>query len=487
MHYKQTADRCQMLFFSSLDSFISDDNLVRLIDVIIDKIIDSNPERFIYKGQDNIGQRSYSPSTMLKLYVYGYLNGISSSRRLEVETHRNIEVKWLLGDLQPDFKTIADYRKDNRDQIGFITREFRRFLKAMGYIKGEKVAIDGTKVKANTNRSMLNLDKIEKRMSNLDNQLERYLEQLKNNDIRDDLFDDRDDTEPDLINKQLMDKIASLHEDIERLELEKRELKSLGKRQISKTDKEASLMKSRDGKIPAYNVQALVDSEYKMIAEAQVSGNSNDSKELSATLKKYEETFEDEVKEAIGDKGYYNPKEIKKIEEEKKTRCFIAVPRSCRDKEEIEFTYDREKNEYLCSEGKRLLLKQKDKLKRGRYADAYQGIECDSCSKKSQCTRSKKGRIYHRYHDQEWQDNYKRLMKSSIAIRRIKERKSIIEHVFGTLKYWMGEIPLLLRGKEKVQTEINLYSTAYNLKRLIAIDSFESLIEMINRYNWKVA
>ena len=144
MHYIKPHDRNQRLFFSSLDDFVSSEHPVRILDAIVRNIVKNNPEKFRYKGQQDVGRRAYSPETMLKLFIYGYLNGISSSRKLEVETYRNIEVKWLLSDLQPDHKTIANYRRDNADQIRTLTIEFRKFLNELGYIKGKTLAVDGS-------------------------------------------------------------------------------------------------------------------------------------------------------------------------------------------------------------------------------------------------------------------------------------------------------------------------------------------------------
>jgi len=290
----------------------------------------------------------------------------------------------------------------------------------------------------------------------------------------------------DSVNKHLVDKIKILKTKIKELEKAKTMLEESGKKHLSPTDPDASLMKSREGKIPAYNVQAVVDSENKMIADAVVSTNPNDLNELSPIMYSLNASLAVEPEDVLADKGYYNPEEIKELEEGSITTYYISASVSSRDKEEIEFIYNSEKDEYRCSEGKRLVLKQKDKLKKGHLTDVYQGIECKGCPLRSRCTKSKYGRIYHRYHDQDWRDNYKERVRSQLGIYYIKKRKEIVEHVFGTLKYWMGKIPLLLRGKDKVQTEINIYATAYNMKRLINIESFDKLMTMINEYRWKI-
>ena len=167
MHCIQPKSRNQTLLFGSLENFIPHNHPVRFLDTIVSNIVQSNLDKFQYKGKENVGRKAYSSEIMLKLFLYGYLNSISSSRKLEVETNRNIELKWLLGDLQPDHKTIANYRKDNGKQIKLITIELRKFLRSTNYINGKTAVIDGTKVKANANKEMLTIDRIEQRLSSL--------------------------------------------------------------------------------------------------------------------------------------------------------------------------------------------------------------------------------------------------------------------------------------------------------------------------------
>ncbi len=155
MHYIQGTNKAEIKLFSEVENWVSKNNPVRLIDLIIDKIVLSNQEEFVWKGQSNIGRKSYSPSTMLKLFLYGYLNKIASSRRLEAETYRNIELMWLIGELHPDHWAICEYRRENKEHIRFVTIEFRRFLKAEGYIDGKEVATDGSKFKAYAAKEML--------------------------------------------------------------------------------------------------------------------------------------------------------------------------------------------------------------------------------------------------------------------------------------------------------------------------------------------
>jgi transposase len=230
MHYVNPEDRTQCSLFTSLDDMISSANPVRVIDLIVNSIVSTNRDKFSEKGQESIGRRAYSPETLLKLYLYGYFNGIRSSRKLEAETHRNIEVMWLLGNLRPDHKTIANFRKDCSDQIKFTTTRFREFLRDEGYIEGKRVGIDGSRMKANAKRSMLSVEKIDKRLSRMEVDMDNYLKQLTMNDLQDDLLEEYgdDDTHSDGIDKHLIEKIASLQEEIEKLYRQKQTLEERG-------------------------------------------------------------------------------------------------------------------------------------------------------------------------------------------------------------------------------------------------------------------
>lgn len=494
MHYVIPENRQQMTFMQSLDDLVPFDHYVRLIDALVDAIVSANPEQFTYKGQNNSGRRSYNPVTMLKLFLYGYLNSIKSSRRLERECYRNIEVIWLLGNLKPDHKSIADYRKDNAAAIKYITKKFRRFLKDNGYIQGKLVAIDGSKVKANTNKDMLTLKKIEKRLEYLDKNFDKYLEQLVKNDRREDLYEEIEDSSfddfpnnPDSSNQVLIDKICQLQEQVENLQKQKEHLQSQSRSSISPTDPQAKLMRSRDGMIPAYNTQIAVDEAYNMIAHSEVFDEENDTSLLEPMLDEMEQETGLIPEAAVTDCGYYNLKQIQTVESNNKTICYVPRPKHKYDDRPITFQYDKEKDEYRCSQNKRLIKKQKNKIKNGQRSTVYQGIECDGCPMRAKCTTSKYGRIIDRYDNQDWRTEYRRRIAGITAKKVMHKRKQIVEHPFGTIKYWMGKIPILLRGKEKVRTEINIYTTVYNFRRLLSIESFHEIMDRIVKYDWKMA
>lgn len=489
MHYIEPKSRAEIKLFPQVDNWVAPNNPVRLIDLVIDKLVLSNPEKFIWKGKSNTGRKSYSPATMLKLFLYGYLNKIPSSRRMETETSRNLELMWLLGDLHPDHWTINEYRKENKRHIRFVTIEFRRFLKAEGYIEGKEVATDGSKFKAYAARKILSLKNIEKRLASINEKLEAYLEEFGKASTIEDLAEELESDIGESIDQQLIDKIANLQAKIEKLENQKQELEKSGKNYLAPNDPDAKLMKSRDGKVPGYNIQSTVDKKHKMIATAEVTVDPNDNSLIKKNLEDLCDQLDISPETVEADKGYWNSRLIKEIEDNSPTKCYIPVIKSAskeKDKKEgIEFIYDQEKNEYTCSQGKTLKLKSKNMKEKNYSCHTYQCNDCQACPTRGKCTKSKVGRVLKRNIIQDWIDEYKKRLQGAVAKEKIKERKSIVEHPFGTLKWMMGKFHFLLTGKEKVQSELDLYTTAYNIKRLINIDNMETLLVKVNNYSWK--
>lgn len=484
MPFIEPEDRKQSILFNNLDDMISSNNPIRVIDKIVEKIVKDNTDEFIRVKDSRYGAPSYQAQTILKLYFYGYLNMIKSSRRLETETYRNIELMWLIGNLHPDHWTISQFRKEHGEMIKKLWNKFKEFLRNKEYIDLKIVAIDGTKVKANTSRDMITLEVTEKSMSATDKLIEEYLQQLVINDTIEDAIQDNGGTaEPTAINRSLIEKIAKLEEKIEELDRTKKEMESKGLKRISKTDKEAKLIKSREGKHPGYNVQVIVDAKNHMIADFEVTTDENDLNQLKPMIQSIIEEYGEKPEEIIADKGYFN---IDAIEEVRNSGIEVYVsPQGKREENaDIGFNYDKENNLYKCSEGKELRIKQKNKRKGKDLVDMYQGIDCNNCSKKENCTQSKTGRIVYRYPNQEFRDYYRQSMDSKIARAKLKLRRCLAEHPFGTIKYLMGKIPLLLRGVPKVSIEMTLYTMAYNFKRLIKVEKIDELTSQINAYNW---
>lgn len=492
MGYIQPCNRDQLTLPESLDSYISLDNPVRLIDAFVDKFICLEPTYSVYKGQCSTGRHAYSFSTLLKLYVYGYLNSISSSRKLERETLRNMELIWLLGNLHPDHKTIADFRSKQTCGIRACCLSFRRFLVDSGYISGKLVAVDGSKVKANTNRDGLTLDGVNRQLALLESRLEKYLTQLHENDLVDTAHEQLGELSDQLgVESALLEKIAQLSRQVEELQAYKDQMQESGSKNIFPSDPDARLMKSKNGFLPAYNVQSVVDAKHHLIGMMQVTDHPNDYHDLEPSIHRMEEELELGVSGVLADAGYANEQQVRELEEEHK---LVAVPF---DKHEsgpkenqengISFTYDTEKDHYICSQGKILPLKDRQIHKRGKVYRRYQGKDCKDCPLKKHCTNSKKGRVvYRKADDPGWTGQYVKKCRSMKYRELMAQRKCLVEHPFGTIKYWMGQIPILLRGKEKVQAEIDLYATCYNIKRMLNIEDMHILLNKLASWNLKV-
>jgi transposase len=482
MHYIEPADRSQFIFLNKLDDMISKENIVRLLDFLIEAIVKANPLEFGDKGISVLGRKAYSPNLFIKLYIYGYLNGINSSRRLEKEAQRNIELIWLLGNLQPDFKTIADYRKDNGEKIKLVLSQFGGFLRDNQYIQGSTVSLDGTKVRANAGQ-LVNIEGIESKLKNLLQQLNDYFEILDRNDAEDDFPVSRE-------KEELLKKINDLEQKVKDLQNEKELLQSQGLKQYSPTDPECRMMQGREGKHFCYNVQATVDEKHKMLITTQVTNAENDKNQLEPCVGGL---LEQDIKPEIllADAGYHKTEAIKEVEKEGIV-CYIPINHNdstLKDNENgIAFTFLESEDQYICSEGQTLKLKQKGKIdtRRKTKMNSYESEKCRFCSKKQVCCPNTANRIKWRHEDQQWRDEYEVRMMGKEAKYWVQKRKELSEHPFGILKYWMGKIPIKLRGVTKVQTEIDIYHIAFNLKRLAFITKFEKAIDQINDYKWEL-
>lgn len=486
-------DRSQMTFMNSLDDMVAPDHSVRLIDALIDRIIEQDEQFFAHLApQQSPGRRGYSAAALIKLYMYGYIHGISSSRKLAAEAGRNIELIWLLSGLKPSYKTIADYRRDYPEQIRRVNQQIVRFLIDHNWIDGERLGIDGTKLKAYTGWDMVDQKSLDNQLEQARSRLDQWLEELVTNDLADELEEegsDGDGGEPQLADEsQLMDRIARLRAKIDRLEGLKQEMNRRGVTRISEADPDARLMRSaRMGKHPGYNVQISVDSASRMIVAASATDQPADFEQLKPMFWSTVARLGKIPKEILADTGYADLGDVKTIEEQTTATCYIPENNTPVKNRPIGFTYHPELDQYTCSQGKPLVPKAKGRYVKGKgaYKDIYQGTECRGCAVVGDCTTAKSGiRRLAVYHGARWRHRYARRLASRYGKHRITDRKALVEHVFGTLRYWMGHIPLKLRGLRKVQTEIDLYSGGYNLKRWMSMEcGFEKLMEQVTHWN----
>jgi len=462
------ASRFQQEIFSSLDEQIERDSIVRIIDKVVDKLYEQKVEVKIKQTEACLvaGRPEYPRRALLKLYLYGYMNRIKSSRKLERECKVNIEVMWLMGKLQPDHWTISFFRKENQEEIKRIIKAFNQFLIESGYLEGKTIVIDGTKIKANASSSgNISIEEITERLEDVENKIVYYLEAIEEEDEK-------------------TEEIEKLKKEKEELLKQIEKLKQENKRVYIKSDPDANIMKTKNGRLVGYNIQLGCDKKNKLIVATDVSSQTNDFKQLKNMYEKSKEMLKDKPEEIIADAGYYTADEIQNLEEEEKVKAYVAeLP----ERTKGEFRYDKKKDEYTCSQGKQLKFEKQKLNTRGRQTRIYRCNECEGCPIRKQCTTSSLGRIKIRYINQDFRDSHRKRMREKESKEKIKLRKTIVEHPIGTIKLWLGKNPLLLRGREKVQTEIRLVSFAYNLIRIFNIDGFDNLIEKITRYNRKLA
>jgi len=473
----QAQNREQTVLYTSLEDLISPEHPVRIIDYLIETLQKKNPESYKYKGESLTGRPAYPVTLMLKLFIYGCINRINSSRRLETESKRNIELMWLLGNLSPDFKTIADFRKDNKETIRQCSQDVKTFLKFNGLVTGKLISIDGTKLKANSNRSMFAKDTIINRIYDLESDIENYIKQL-------DSLDEQETEEASAIlrmQETYEQNILTMQNEIKVLRSALNKLQTDKKNYISLTDIDCSKQRSREGIIPGYNVQMACDTKHGFIVAEDVTSESNDINQLKLMLEEVQNELGINPETAIADTGYCNLEDIQKIEANG-VNCYVPPQKEQIKNPEITFTYQQDNDRYICSEGKYLTLENKNKKYKNSHVNVYIGESCQSCPLVDKCTKSETGRHISRYWNQNFRDQHREKMRTELAKSMSKIRKSTIEPIFGTVKVWLGKIPLQTRGKPNVKTEVKILTISFNIKKLISLCSFREIIAMIDRY-----
>jgi len=463
--YVEGQDRTQsVLFPERLDDWIHEDSTVRVIDVFVDEL-DLRKLGFDRADPATTGRPAYSPATLLKIYVYGYLNRVQSSRRLESEAQRNLELIWLTGRLAPDFKTIADFRRDNGEAIRKVCKEFVLLCRRMKLFTDGIVAIDGSKFKAVNNRDKNFTDrKLQARIEQLEDSIKRYLVELDRAD--------RDATAvlPGRV-AHLKEKIAKVKQQMQALEAIGEQMKASEDGQISLTDSDARSMATsgRGTGIVGYNVQTVVDAKHHMIVAHEVTNVGHDRNQLATMAKLAKAATGEGELIALADRGYYEGYEILECE-----RAGIAavVPKPMTSNnladglfDKSDFVYDDKKDEYRCPAGQ-IAIYRFTSEERGKTVHKYWSSRCTQCPMKPRCTKSKYRRIARWEHEDILDVVQDRLDGAPEAMRL---RRQTVEHVFGTLKAWMGSSHFLTRTLPRVRTEMSLQVLAYNLKRAIKI------------------
>jgi len=443
---------------------VSEDNPVRAIEAFADGL-DLGQLGFTRVEALVTGRPGYHPATLLKIYIYGYLNRIPSSRRLERECQRNIELVWLTGQLAPDFKTIADFRKDNGKAICEVCRAFVALCRKLDLLSAASIAIDGSKFKAvNARDKNFTEAKMKRRLERIDESIARYMAQLET-------ADRHGDAVPEARVARLQDKIVKLKEEIARLNAINADMMKSEDKQISLTDPDARSMTTsgKDTGIVGYNVQAAVDTENHLIVAHEVTNVGTDRHQLSNMAEQARTEMGVETLDAVADRGYYEGEEIKACEEAGIT-VTLPKPQTSGAKAagrfgKQDFVYVAAEDVYRCPAGERLTYRftgEEDGKKLRRYWTSA----CQTCALKAQCTTGPERRIARWEHEAVLEKVQQRLDRNP---DKMTLRRQTAEHPFGTIKAWMGATHFLMRGLPKVATEMALNVLAYNMKRVMAI------------------
>lgn len=479
MDYIQGFDRKQeILFPAKIDDYIGEENLVHFIEAFV-ALLDLMGLGFTHAEVKPTGRPSYNPADLLKLYLYGYLNCIRSSRKLEKECFRNIEVMWLLKKLSPDHKTIADFRKNNAVAIKKVFKEFVLFCKELDLYGGEVVSTDGSKFKAvNSKKRNFNAEKLLKKLKDIEEKIEAYLKELEENDKIESSV-----KQPDA--KELKEKIQQLEERKKEYEGLQKTLETTGETQVSLTDPDSRMMMGNQKFDVSYNVQTTIDAKNNLVLDYEVTNEGNDKNQLNEMATRAKDILEVESLEVLTDKGYYNPEEIRKCSENN-IIPIIPEPKPKQFKEgnvpepkfyDNQFKYDAVKDVYTCPGGRELAYSG-DSIKNKKNMREYKSNSCNTCEFKSKCTSNKNGRVIFRWeHEKVLEDMRERVKNNPDSV---KKRNCMSEHPFGTIKRGFNHGYFLTKGLVKVGGEMGLTMLAYNIRRVINILGMNKLMGIMN-------
>ena len=470
--YVKGMDRNQTLLLpETIDRYVDEENETRFIDAFVASL-DLSRLGFTHTHPNDEGRPPYDPADMLKLYIWGYLNQVRSSRKLERECHRNLEAIWLMKKLSPDHKTIADFRRDNVDSIKGVFKEFAKLCFSLDLFGARFVAIDGVKLKAvNSNSRNHNQETLTKRLRSMDEAASRYIDEME-------VLDGEEEEGGARPGDQLREKLRRLQRRrAEYAELLGKLVES-GRNEVSLTDPDCRLMRSRGRLEPCYNIHVAVDDENHLIVDYDVSNVSSDGNALSPIAKSAKETLGVESIEAAADKGFYDAEEIKKCVD---AGVIPYVPKPLKygagpvKKTGVptrgfygdRFVYDEGSDEYVCPAGSRLVFRGWSR-DRGKVMGVYRSDACFSCPFfMSKCTRNKVGRVVYRWENEGLLEEMGERLRAEPW--RMDARKNTVEHPFGSMKRAFNQGYLLLKGLRKVGGEVGFTMLAYNMRRALNI------------------
>jgi transposase len=485
MNYQHGKSREQMSMMS-LECEIAADNAVRVIDLFVDQL-DLNELGFNKTSFKQEGRPSFQAADLLKLYYYGYLNRVRSSRRLEAECKRNIEIWWLIRELKPGYHTIADFRKDSADALKNAFKMFVSFLKGENMLSKELIAVDGTKIRAqNSNKNNFNEARLKKHLTYIENKAAAYIKELDDCDMAE------DKQVSELKKKEVQQKLDMLKQRKQRYDQLSKELIDNEGTQISLVDTESRSLKISDNIAEVgYNIQAATDSKHSIIVEFDTI-NVNDQNQLGNMTSKAMQALEVEKITVLADKGYHTGKQLQICREQGAITLVASIDRSPRAKQidpayqTNKFFYDRINDTYTCPQGAILKTNGKSYEKRRKNRNtytvkSYRTPQCKGCLVKSLCTSYSGSRQIERsqYHEVVEENNN----RVNANVELFKKRQQIVEHPFGTIKRGWGYGYTLLRTIKKVNGELAIIFTMYNLRRAITILSVPELINRLRKWN----
>jgi len=474
--FVEGTDRGQTtLFPECLEDWVDENNPVRVIDIFVDEL-ELGELGFDGVAPEDTGRPSYHPSLLLKLYIYGYLNRVQSSRRLEREAGRNVEVMWLTGRLAPDHKTIADFRKDNGGAIRQVCARFVMLCRRLDLFADVSVAIDGSKFKAVNNRDRnFTRAKMERRLAQIEESVARYPNQL----------DSADRQEPcearETKTTRLKEKIAKLKEELWRLHGLKTRMLAAPDQQISLTDPDSRSMATsgRGSGVVGYNVQVAVDTKHHLIIAHEVTNVGSDRAQLAHMAKETKATLAATNLDVIADRGYFSSEEILECD---KAGITVTLPKPMTSNAKTEgrfgkqdFRYVAEGDVYICPAGKRLAYSFTTEDK-GLVLRRYRTNACQSCTIKHECTTAKERLISRWEHEHVIEAVQRRLDEHP---EKMRQRRETVEHPFGTIKARMGATHFLMKTLPRVAAEMALHVLAYNLTRVMNIMGIQPLMAAI--------
>ena len=480
----ETRDQ-SILFPDTLDEYVTEENPVRFIDAFVDSL---DLERLGFKHaklDGGAGRPPYDPSDLLKLYVYGYLNQVRSSRKLERECHRNIEVIWLMRKLTPDFKTIADFRKENIDCIKPVFKEFVYLCRSLDLFGAELIGIDGSKFRAvNSRKRNLTEERLAEVLKRLDEKIARYLKELEENDGA---ADDEKRRSGGSGTEKLKEKLAKLEERKREYVQAQDLMKETGQKEVSLTDPDSRLMKNNGKLDVCYTAEAAVDSKNKMVVDYEVTNNPSDQGQLGPMAESAKEALDVERLDATADRGFFNGNDIKRCLDSGITpyvpepswggrggakKTGVPAPEFYEDR----FTYDGATNSYTCPAGQTLSFVSWNNNWHGMRYRLYQTDACFSCPYfMTRCTKNKTGRMVRRWEHEGLLEEMRARLRTADGLMRVRMRRELCEHPFGTMKRAFNQGYFLMKELRKVKGEMGFTMLAFNMRRAISILGVKAL------------